>query len=122
MKWNPTVLGFAAAAALAWGAATIATADVQTTYNDGIQRSLAYYNAAHDRVSSTDAYNEGWGSRARWEVNNNIKGKVDNTQGAVSTIYAYPDLVFATQIRVRSCSINNGVEVGCGSFSAWGGI
>lgn len=106
--------------ALAVGPAVAASADASASYsNGGYLRSSAYYNASLDRVSSTDERNDGWGSIVRWELNSGGGGSKTNLNGAGSTDYGYPSFGSSTMIRIKSGSVNNGVHVGDGAFSAY---
>lgn len=121
MKWNKVVFGVVGGIAVALGVAATAMADSSSNYitADGVVRSNAYYTASKDRVSTTDMHNDGWGSRARWELNRGGGGFVDDTAGAVSSAYATPSFGLSTQLRIKSCSTNNGVEVGCDVYAGW---
>jgi len=120
MKLNRILLGGAAALALVAGPSIAANADVSAQYtNAGIQRSTAYYNTSLDRVTTSDVYNDGWGSRARWNLNAGGSGSKDNTGGAGSSDYGYPSFGSSTKIKIASCSVDNGIEKGCGAYTAY---
>lgn len=118
MSYVATVV--AAILALVLGPSVAALADASASHtNGGYLRSSAYYNASYDRASTTDERNDGWGSRVRWELNMGGGHYKDNISGAGSTAYGYPSFGTSTQIKIKSCSVDNSLEKGCGSYSGY---
>lgn len=114
----------AVSAALIVASSAVAMADVEATYSSGGQpRATAYWNASKDIISSTDRYNDGWGSRTWWNLRGNTSSNnIDNTKGAGSTESRGVIVLPGWEFRVQACSINKGTSLGCSSWSGYSGV
>ncbi|MBW9111300.1 hypothetical protein [Microbacterium ureisolvens] len=106
------------------GPAVAANADASATYTySSVLRASSYWNASTDTMSTTDHYNDGWGSRIKWNLEGNTtNSQLDNIKGAGQTESQGLWVLPSWRFRVQACSINNGTQVGCGGWSGFSGV
>ncbi|MGD2203962.1 hypothetical protein [Microbacterium maritypicum] len=123
-RWAKFAAATAVSAALIVTPSVAAMADATATYTTGGQaRATAYWNASSDTMSSTDRYNDGWGSRTAYNLRGNTSNQyVDNIKGAGTTESRTLWVLPGWEFRVQACSINNGTQLGCGSWSGFSGV
>ncbi|WP_056414738.1 hypothetical protein [Microbacterium sp. Root553] len=123
-RWAKFAAATAVSAALIVAPSVAAMADAQATYSSGGQpRATGYWNASTDTISSTDRYNDGWGSRTWWNLRGNTSSNnIDNTKGAGQTESRPVWVLPGWEFRVQACSINNGTSLGCSSWSGYSGV